>query len=440
MGFIFKGNVFILNKPFEGSWTDQEGNVAHEIIDYFRADNGKIYIFNNPYGKCPENIDVDKSKEYKVEFMFLAKKATIIKKDEGKKDEEKKDKESVCSKFELTHLIKIKQCLHYESTHKNKKDLQKAQDKVKAIIKREQIEYAGKPLDQIYGDEDDSLYVTFEAEKIYHAKNPIMVTTKGYRFQRNKGYVYSDESADTHEAYKALEEYTKCLNNYWEDITDKIGPVRGNNSKPTQNKTFLDLILKTDNEECYTNMLYMILDWKETMHSFAKKFSGGKEIDTSRFIVRREFKISQDKNNAPAGGRMDICAYTKKQRIVIENKVFSGLNGKDDTGKTQLSIYYNWAAQPGMLEPLCFIVCPDFKKAEIEAEMEPEMKDKYVFVEYSKIGKFIDAQLKRKDYFDDFQYKRYVQDIADAFKKIGYKDKLELFEQLFLETIQRVKP
>ena len=33
-----------------------------------------------------------------------------------------------------------------------------------------------------------------------------------------------------------------------------------------------------------------------------------------------------------------------------------------------------------------------------------------------------------------------LDDIADAFKKIGYKDKLELFEQLFLETIQRAKP
>lgn len=430
MGFIFKGNVFILNKPFEGSWTDQEGNVAHEIIDYFRADNGKIYIFNNPYGICPKNIDVDKSKEYKVKFMFLTKKATI------KKDEN----DSIESIFELTHLIKIKECLHHESTHKNKKELQEAQDNVKDIIKTKHIEYAGKPLDQIYGDEDDSLYVTFEAEKIYHAKNPIMVTTKGYRFQRNKGYVYSDEGADTNEAYKALEEYTKDLSKYWEDITDKIVPVGGNNSKPTQNKTFLDLILKTDNEECYTNMLYMILDWEKTMHSFAKKFLGGKKIDSSRFTVRREFKISQDKNNAPAGGRMDICAYTKKQRIVIENKVFSGLNGKDDSGKTQLSIYYNWAAQPGMLEPLCFIACPDFKKAEIEAEMEPEMKGKYVFVEYSKISEFIDEQIKQEGYFDGLQYERYVQDIANAFKRFGYKNKSELFEQLFLETIQRAKP
>ena len=75
-----KGKVFILNKPFEGSYTDNEGNVAHEIINYFRADNGNVYIYNNPLGHCPENIDADRPNDYKVEYMFLAKKAIMNKK------------------------------------------------------------------------------------------------------------------------------------------------------------------------------------------------------------------------------------------------------------------------------------------------------------------------------------------------------------------------
>ncbi len=71
----FKGKVFILNKPFEGSYTDEEGKVAHEIIDYFKADNDKVYIYNNPLGHCPDNIEADESKNYKAEYMFLAKKS-----------------------------------------------------------------------------------------------------------------------------------------------------------------------------------------------------------------------------------------------------------------------------------------------------------------------------------------------------------------------------
>ena len=101
-----KGEVFILNKPFEGSYADEEGNVAHEIIDYFKADNRKIYIYNNPWGHCPADIDVDESRKYKIAYMLLAKKATMNKKGEEKSSE-----------FEITHLIKIKKCLHISKNY-----------------------------------------------------------------------------------------------------------------------------------------------------------------------------------------------------------------------------------------------------------------------------------------------------------------------------------
>lgn len=416
----YKGKVFILNKPFEGSYTDVEGNVAHEIIDYFKADNGNVYIYNNPWGHCPDNIDVDESKGYKVEYMFLAKKATMSKKGESPK----------WSEFELTHLIKIKKCLHHESTHNDKSKLKSAQSVVKKVIDEQGIKYAGKTIYHIYGDDDASLYVTFEAEKVYEAKLPIRVKTLGYRFQRNKGYVFENENK---EAFKALNNYTELK--YWKDITTEIAKVDINSYKPNQNKTFLDLILKVDSEECYTNMLYMILNWKNTMNLFTQEFKNGKKVDLNHFYVHRELKISMSEKIK--GGRTDICAYNNNQRIVIENKVFSGLNGIDKSSEsTQLSIYYNWAKQPGQLEPLCFISCPDFRKTEIETEIEPKMKDKYEFVEYSKISKFID-KLNKNKHFKGFQFERYVQDIINAFNKFDYQSKSKLFEQFFLELIQK---
>lgn len=30
----------VLNKPFEGSYTREEGKIAHEIVDFFLTDNG----------------------------------------------------------------------------------------------------------------------------------------------------------------------------------------------------------------------------------------------------------------------------------------------------------------------------------------------------------------------------------------------------------------
>ena len=418
-----KGEVFILNKPFEGSYADEEGNVAHEIIDYFKADNGKIYIYNNPWGHCPADIDVDESRKYKIAYMLLAKKATMNKKGEEKSSE-----------FEITHLIKIKKCLHHESTHDNPNELKESQASVKQIIRKENITYGGKGLyiDRIYGVDDESLYITFEAEKIYVPKDTIRVKTPGYRFQRNKGYIYSDEHPD---AFAEIQKYTDLK--LWKDITNSYRCIDLSKKKGNNSKTFLDLILKVDSEECYTNMLHSVLSWNDTLKLFLKQFGKGKSVDTGRFRVRRELKIP--KSGDIKGGRTDVCAYSEKQRIVIENKVFSGLNGVDSTNKTtQLTIYHNWAKEAELI-PICLISCPDFRKSEIKLEMEPGMETIYDFVGYSEISSFID-KLSKKGYFTGFEYEQYIPDIVASFAKFNYQNKSELFEQFFIDAISRVNP
>ena len=78
--------------------------------------------------------------------------------------------------------------------------------------------------------------------------------------------------------------------------------------------------------------------------------------------------------------------------------------------------------------------CPDFRKAEIELEIEAEMKDKYDFVEYSKISRFID-DVNKKNHFKGFPFEGDVQDVTNAFDKFGCQNKSKLFEQFFLESI-----
>ncbi len=48
--------VVILNKAFLGDWLNNDANIGHEIIDFVKADNGKLYVYNTPYGRCPDNI------------------------------------------------------------------------------------------------------------------------------------------------------------------------------------------------------------------------------------------------------------------------------------------------------------------------------------------------------------------------------------------------
>ncbi|MBQ7250442.1 MAG: PD-(D/E)XK nuclease family protein [Bacilli bacterium] len=411
--------VFILNKPFEGGYADKGDRIAHEIIDFFRADNDKIYVYNNSFGHCPTNIGTDGNNKYNLEYMFLTKKATI----------RKRNGETVSS-FELTHLIKICRCLHHESAHREDDKLKASQDKIKQIIDNEEIDYAGKRLYRIYGNNDRSLYVTFEASEIYKAKKKIIVSTPGYRYQRNKGYVFSDAN---HEAFTELGKYTSLI--YWTDITTKIKRVENKKyASPPLKRTFLDLILKRDSETCYTNMLYKILEWKKTMNRFVEKFGGQGQATETEFAVRRELPIAGRDNNK--GGRTDLCAYNEDLRVVIENKIWSGLHGGDGTKKsTQLSVYYGWASQGGASRCLCIIVCPDFRKEEIEAEIETEMKGIYQFVTYKNIASFIKS-LNKEKYFSGFQFESYVDDVIGAFKNFGQESKLDFFRQLFLETVQ----
>ncbi len=67
---------------------------------------------------------------------------------------------------------------------------------------------------------------------------------------------------------------------------------------------------------------------------------------------------------------MDICAESSSQRIIIENKINSGLNGlKPKDNKSQLSTYYEWGKDGKVIEPLCFVVVPDSRKAELSNEI-----------------------------------------------------------------------
>ena len=266
---------------------------------------------------------------------------------------------------------------------------------------------------------------------MYEPKKPIKVRTPGYRFQRNKGYIYSDKHP---RAFAAMQKATNL--NLWKEVTNEYKCVNLENEKVNYSKSFLDLILKVDSEECYTNLLYSVLGWSNTLNLFLKRFGKGKPVDKSQFKVKRELRIPSC--GKIKGGRTDVCAYTSKQKIVIENKIFSGLNGVNKDNKTtQLTIYHNWATQDTTMDPLCFITCPDYRKQEIELEIEAPMKGVYTFVGYSEVSLFIE-ELKKKNHFSGYVYEKYISDIVSSFARFGYKNKSELFEQLFIEEIRKV--
>lgn len=438
--------VIILNKPFLGGWLNEEGRIGHEIIDFFLADknkNGekKYYVYNNPRGVCPPDIwvgDSDtneyglkrtKGENYIAEYMILTSDAHAL--PDEKDDETDSSKKSASKTFNILYVIELKAKIHRFNTGKsNDNGLQKGQERVRDIIKDKEIRYNGKLLNEIYG-EDDSLYLTFEAETIYEVKEGEIMpfTPKEYNFQRNKGYIKSD----SHE-----KDYCALRNIITNGIKDgtltkwKLQPLDKKNEKTYHaEKTFLDLIGYTDSEQVFTNMLHALFQNGDVFKAFCKEFKDEK----ANFVEDETFKVWREK--MVEGGRMDVCGDSEKQRVIIENKILSGVNGYNErTNTSQLSTYYyKW----GKEEPLCFITIPNYRKSEIDAEIEkfdPKMKRENIYktITYSEIAAFIE---KNKFLFEnDNLIFSLLDQIVNAFRRWSYKSRKDLYTDSFLKATQ----
>ena len=143
---------------------------------------------------------------------------------------------------------------------------------------------------------------------------------------------------------------------------------------------------------------------------------------------------------------MDICAVNESQRIIIENKLFSGLNGIKQDAASQLSTYYKWGLE-AKDAPICFIIAPDYRifmshanrPGEIEREIQkhdPEMSGKYLLVSYGQVKSFIEDN--KGSFSEDYEYYRYIDDIICAFGRYSYRSKSEYYQELFRQRIEEV--
>ena len=372
-----------------------------------------------PYGCCPDWIhikgdEISDHETHEVEYLYLT---------------------SECSKglFDLKYRIKLKRKMHNFSYHRLEEKRKQVSDQMETIYEKYKIYYGGKKISDIL--DTDTPLITFEAEYMEMAVDPVSIRLSSYNYQRNKGYLKEDEHPEDYNSFMSI-----AANIEWIQVA--LYPIIGESGLKGQynQKTFLDLIQKSNSEECYTNMLYHVLKHPEVFESFCKTFAPDRKMDNSHgFKVFREHGV--------VGGRMDICAESAVQRIVIENKLFSGLNGikKDET--TQLNQYYNWGKETEM-EPICFLVVPDFRifrsytgrLGEIELEIEkydPAMLGKYIIVSYRNISEFIKNNKTKFD--DSFIFFDYLDDIIAAFDNYAYSSKSEYVQAMFRQRIMELE-
>lgn len=448
----------LLNKPFNGSWTYQDGNIAHEIIDFFLTDSGEYYVYNIPYGRTcngrvPDYIVLtsEGTNSVKIEYVIKpSKKVHNFGYSTREKDDNKEGEKDSRSK-------KI-------NNEENRKKIEK-------IIVDLEIRYGGKLLSELYDSKTDvGLLVSYKAEWIKKPKEPLFFDFEGYIFQHAYGYIsnewdikYSDKekysdnaklsdgqknnikkSKEKAVAYHALKKNIEELDQKGKLVELPLSPIDVHTKKFSgltfSKTTFLDFILKTNSEECYTNLLYNLFVsdndlfcefvWKLLNQEGKKHTIRSFNSSTLKYITR-EKSVSR--------GRMDICAEFEINgvihRIVLENKVDSGLNGKGGAeNQTQLTQYYNWAKENGAT-PHCFILVPDYHKDFLLDEIETYdkvMMNNYKIIEYHDITKFIEVH--KSDIESNKDYGKFYGDIFELFGRLSL-DRLSFFEYLFIQAI-----
>ena len=448
----------LLNKPFNGSWTYQDGNIAHEIIDFFLTDSGEYYVYNIPYGRTcngrvPDYIVLTSEGTNVVKIEYIIKPSEAVhglgystrKKDDNKDGE--KD--------------------NYSPTNNNEEN----RKKIEHIIKEKNIRYGGKLLSKLYDSKTDvGLLVSYKAEWIKKPKEPLVFDFResGYIFQHAYGYISNEwnikyvnnkyfgkdklskrqkdiieTSEKKSKAYHALKKKIEELDQKGELVELSLSPIDVHTKKFSgltfSKTTFLDFILKTNSEECYTNLLYnLFVSDKNLFCRFVQELLKKEKVCSISIFINTNLKyINREKS--VSRGRMDICAEFEINgmihRIVLENKVDSGLNGKGGAeNQTQLTQYYNWATENGAT-PHCFILVPGYHENFLLDEIktyDKDMMDNYTIIKYRDIFDFIKAY--SSDIKSNKDYRKFYADIFELFGRLSL-DRLSLFEYLFIQAI-----
>lgn len=424
----------ILNKPVIGGYIDRSNeNEAHELINFFLDDKGNHFIYCNPYGQ-----NVADAASRKVEYVLFTSPS-----------------KNGC--FYIEYIIKVKAILHTQSLPKptdgNQPSIEsKVKDAKKEIETKlaeygynsiSDIKYGGISIDKLFTDSIKVIPVTFLAETIVKVKTPIQVKKTidekifDYNFQRNFGYVTSKTKNPI--AYNKLHEIIEEELEKGEQL--KLGKFISGGTVAVVKPTFMDLISMFRQEECYTQILYKLLNYKkELINSFLHDLDSSIEIDTNNcdnWEVDSEYYIEKV-------GRLDLYIRNNRYNIIIENKIDSGINFVTKEGKRidQLERYYQYFEKQESTpekENRYIILVPNEKigllKEEIEhLDIDECVKEAYRRIEYKKIYKFFNCH---KNEYSGFEYKDKFDDIIELFRRLSLTRK-DICEENLLQNIAKL--
>ncbi len=368
---------------YSGNYLVEGSNIGHEIINLYKADDGKNYIYLNAQG----SIDMSQHQD-EIAILLIRRLAPrtykILAKAEG-----------------ITIIDSANSGFPKEERGKHQAALEVTYDGVRLTDLFNRNRYRGN-------EEADSTYTTFIADKVIKPKKQICITDdpdlaedSTFYIRTNNGFGKQTLREFYHEKNKpeSFTDLNKIIenDNLWEEVntTQKISSSLVDHQD--QHFNILKIIRQEDNELVFSNMLaYFFNSNKEAFTQFSREIL---QVD-----IKTDFIIEREKNN------IDLLISDRNNVIVIENKIKSGINGvrHDIYGEkyqSQLQKYYNFVKTNKEYcdkNISCFIFSPNYNHINLDRFTYGE---KYAIINYREIYEFFNqrkAMFEGVKYYDDF--------------------------------------
>lgn len=277
--------MIILNNMYTGRYITQQGNLGHEIINLFKADDGKFYVWLNSMGVCTEsgvdNCSIIMVRSINSHLYKVLAKANNCKLCDGAKVSRDKGNKN-------DNLKKLR--------YNAQKNLN--------------VTYNGKcPMDDIFNEKD--MFATFSTSQVLKPKGDIYITNDKSLKDTDNGIYYAEFKIS-----EAMRSYIKENSSAFNDLsalleTEKIKWENVDNLSmpPEPSFNFFKLIRKDKDELSFSNALAYFIG-QTGIDNFIKGCLG-----LSQQFVDDKYQLLREKNN------IDISFFGEEHVVIIENKI-----------------------------------------------------------------------------------------------------------------------
>lgn len=283
--------MIILNNMYTGRYITESGKLGHEIINLFKADDDKFYIWLNSMGICTQK-GVDNSTVIMVRSIN-SKLYKVLAKAEG------------CCLCDGADISRKRGGNDNTSKERYKKQ------------RKYNVTYNGKSPEEIFDEKD--MFATFVTEKVYEADGNVYVTNdKSLENIEAKIFCIDFKISEAMRAYCVEDKpWEKLINDaaLWKnDVSKKASEmVKKQLSEQKPEFNFFKLIRKNKDELSFSNALaYFVGEDKDGYSKFLKHIVVGKDKES---FLNDKYEILREKNN------IDISFFGEKHVVIIENKI-----------------------------------------------------------------------------------------------------------------------